>query len=524
MGADDEPPALVGPSRRPRGRTFTGCFTCRQRKVKCDEAKPRCSNCARRTGRKCEYPLEHGRAEQPLPLVLPRRRSTPPPAAELYAPYLAARYRAEIIERMVVGLLDAELKSQRVLSHRPAPSFADDILSKLPVPPGSPAHGLLQFLLSTLRRSFDAVDRDPDARLACSAAAFFAGALGPAPISLPHGHFNVLQLEYMHKVRSEAAGAPATGRLAATNITLLLSQMLDRRPGKWRLQLRATTEWAISRGGTGWVLGVAPPTMGYVGARLEILHPLPISLSADFNAALSVLASLTDGSLPIQLMPGPRHAWLLQSRALQLDLAPGMPDFFESMLGMPRVLVLSLASAVSLVSQRQAAAEQQQSDVVKDQVEHEVATLRMELEHIWPVRLAARQDGRRIQYGGQIWRLAILILVMHKAQGLATGSPDLSAAVAAVLELLSEAAVDGTGLSGWLWPVLIAACAAREPDTRAALRRLIPHCTSAVGQHDHSDVANGLLDAVYARHDAGDPEYHVREALADHPDLDVILM
>ncbi|WOO81846.1 uncharacterized protein LOC62_04G005363 [Vanrija pseudolonga] len=492
-----------------------------------DWTQPRCSNCARRKGRECEYPLQSSSLHQPDPqlvVLTPRRRSpSPAPIAhELYQPYLAAQYRKEIIDRMVVGLLDAELKSQRMLSHR-RPSLADNILSKLPVPPESPAHSLLQYLLSTLRRSFDAVDVDPDARLACSAAAFFAGSLGQ-PLSLPHGHFNVLQLEYMHKVRSEAAAAPATGRLAATNVTLLLSQMLDRTPGKWRGQLRATTEWAISRGGTGWVLGVAPPAMGFSGPRKEILHPLPIALSADFNAALSVFASLTDGSLPIQIMPGPRHAWLLQSRALQLDLAPSMPDFFESMLGMPRVLVLCLANAVSLVSQRQAASEQQQSDVVKDQLEHEAATLRMELEHIWPVRLAARQDPRRIQYGGQIWRLAILILVIHKAQGFSTASADLSGAVTAILELLSEAAVDGTGLSGWLWPVLLAACATRDAKQRAALRDLLPLCTSSVGQLDHSDVANTILDTVYTHHDAGDPDYHVREAIHDHPDIDVILL
>ncbi|KAL2831445.1 hypothetical protein BDW59DRAFT_169709 [Aspergillus cavernicola] len=34
----------------------TGCLTCKQRRIKCDEAKPDCGNCSR-TGRHCEYPV-----------------------------------------------------------------------------------------------------------------------------------------------------------------------------------------------------------------------------------------------------------------------------------------------------------------------------------------------------------------------------------------------------------------------------------------------------------------------------------
>ncbi|KAH7057350.1 fungal-specific transcription factor domain-containing protein [Macrophomina phaseolina] len=37
---------------RPRNRTFTGCWKCRSRKVKCDEAKPACNNC-QRIGAEC---------------------------------------------------------------------------------------------------------------------------------------------------------------------------------------------------------------------------------------------------------------------------------------------------------------------------------------------------------------------------------------------------------------------------------------------------------------------------------------
>jgi hypothetical protein len=42
-----------------RRRTKTGCWTCRTRKLKCDEARPKCSQCARsRPPRECSYPEE----------------------------------------------------------------------------------------------------------------------------------------------------------------------------------------------------------------------------------------------------------------------------------------------------------------------------------------------------------------------------------------------------------------------------------------------------------------------------------
>ncbi|THZ64057.1 hypothetical protein D6C85_08760 [Aureobasidium pullulans] len=39
---------------RPRTRSKNGCWTCRQRKVKCDEKRPRCSPCIR-LGKECQY-------------------------------------------------------------------------------------------------------------------------------------------------------------------------------------------------------------------------------------------------------------------------------------------------------------------------------------------------------------------------------------------------------------------------------------------------------------------------------------
>lgn len=40
------------PGKQKRSKTFTGCFTCRSRKIRCDLTKPHCRNCSK-TGLVC---------------------------------------------------------------------------------------------------------------------------------------------------------------------------------------------------------------------------------------------------------------------------------------------------------------------------------------------------------------------------------------------------------------------------------------------------------------------------------------
>lgn len=48
------PPRHPRPQQpRKRTKTFTGCWTCRSRKIKCDETRPRCSQCSAK-GLDCE--------------------------------------------------------------------------------------------------------------------------------------------------------------------------------------------------------------------------------------------------------------------------------------------------------------------------------------------------------------------------------------------------------------------------------------------------------------------------------------
>lgn len=279
---------------------------------------------------------------------------------------------------------------------------------------------MIQYHALVLRRNFDDLDVDPESRLVCSTIALFAAggvrgletAASASASTTGHGLAS-LHDEYLHKVRAKThLPVPATGKLASASVTLFLNQLLERVPGKWRDQVRVNVDWSMARGGPGWILGLTPPITGYTGERRlasGFASPLALMLSADFNAILSVFggscettslthaASLIDGSLPTHLTTTPQEAWPLEARELQMKIVPALPDFFETMVGMPRIMLMPLARVVGLVSRSRAVSGQSLS--VREQLEHDVASLRLELEAIWPARLAARQDERRIQYG-----------------------------------------------------------------------------------------------------------------------------
>lgn len=199
-------------------------------------------------------------------------------------------------------------------------------------------------------------------------------------------------------------------------------------------------------------------------------------------------ASLTDGSVPTYVTLDP--SWLLASRAFQVKLSPSSPDLFEALLSAPRILMPTLARAVALSSRRAALAGQ--PDLLAEEVEHDATSLRTELELVWPARLATRSDPRVVQYGGRAWRIAILVLVMHQGQGFSPRSPEVIARVAEFVELASEAVADLSTVDGWLWAILIVACAA-SVEHREVLRYLASLSRSPVGERDNIHTDNVRL-------------------------------
>lgn len=144
---------------------------------------------------------------------------------------------------------------------------------------------------------------DFESRLLCTATAYFAGKISMGTNSVPEATQDVYA-QYMSMVRhksrasrdaadtapwSSTGQVPVTGKLAAAGFTLFLSQVLNPAPGKWKEQLAVGVEWAETRGGPGWVLGVSPARPGHAGGEPVNVQPLAMTMYSDMTALLCVL-------------------------------------------------------------------------------------------------------------------------------------------------------------------------------------------------------------------------------------------
>lgn len=169
---------------------------------------------------------------------------------------------------------------------------------QLPVAPQSQLRLLLDHHATLVRRSFADLE-DAENRLLCSSTAILAANASSASYRARGGadRRNTLLAHYLglvqRKTTSTAAPPPVNGKLGATGFTLFLSQVTTPLPGRWREQLKAGVEWALARGGPGWVIGVTPPNPGYRGGDLRILEPLGMAVYSDFTALLAVLGEST---------------------------------------------------------------------------------------------------------------------------------------------------------------------------------------------------------------------------------------
>ncbi|RDW90768.1 Zn(II)2Cys6 transcription factor [Aspergillus mulundensis] len=65
------------PDQKKHKRTRSGCFTCRSRRIKCDETRPVCDRC-RKGNRECVYPSTTGPASKPAPRSVAKAKASRP--------------------------------------------------------------------------------------------------------------------------------------------------------------------------------------------------------------------------------------------------------------------------------------------------------------------------------------------------------------------------------------------------------------------------------------------------------------
>ncbi|KAK4684549.1 hypothetical protein P7C73_g5624, partial [Tremellales sp. Uapishka_1] len=308
-------------------------------------------------------------------------------------------------------------------------------------------------------------------------------------------------------------------RNAGSNLIVLMCLVADPTPQNWpATTVHQGIDVVFLRGGPGFILGVSPPLPGYDRGPVHVFQPLHLALLTEFGAMLELFVCLIEGTAPIA-MTVTRPCWLGPARVAQLRVCPTLPDAVEDMFGIPRCLVPTFAHTLVLVSQLENATKMH----LHEQLELEAATLRAELDHVWPPRLT-QGACTRIQYGGRILHLSTLILMIHRLKGLPTSSPELQWHVKALLDLCLEAVASIGHLSGWIWFITIGACAAESTQQRDAFTRLLSFARSPIGERDSTYVAVQILARVWLSHDLGMPRYHIPDAVRDDPSLRVLML
>ncbi|WVQ84785.1 hypothetical protein IAT38_006942 [Cryptococcus sp. DSM 104549] len=546
-----------GHPKRKRVRSVMGCLLCRRRRVKCDEKRPKCTNCIRHPLRVCEYEYDPPAEPQPsqpsqpssnVSDVVDQQASTSAVASSSQVTIaneeqrvsafrdesLPVMYQAESTMQ-VARAMAQELNSITLLnpvSMADTASLADAFLTKLPMSTLTNFASLLIFHSALVRQCFASLADDSEARLLCTATAVLSvRPTGPLAAASPSGSSwasaGVRRADvfsaYVRHVRAKKDNV-LTGKLAGVGFTLLLCEALDPTPVAWREQLHIMVERSIDRGGPGWVIGVGQPLLGYKGGTLVNRQPLSFALYAEITAVTEIYACLTDGTIPLLLSPQrhDRFSWLVASRAAQVKVsATRIPDSIETMFGVPRILIAGFAAAVALVAKHGAG--ENEDDAIRESLEFEVDAFRSELENVWPARLDGRRDDRRLQYGGRLWRIALILLIMHKAQDYPLNSMELTPYVDAAYEICLEALSEIGHLAGWLWPILIIACACSDKTLRQEFLRLLRYAKGPVGDRDNFDVSQRMLTLIWFYHDIGQEKYHLREAVRDDPSLDILI-
>ncbi|WVQ95854.1 hypothetical protein IAU59_002953 [Kwoniella sp. CBS 9459] len=582
--AEDEGLTMSGKLKRKRIRSVMGCTLCRKRRVKCDEKKPKCTNCARHPLRVCEYEFDVPQEGSSIPQVTPplgpntsfddtspqnfgttsfasssKAALCNPSPLRLQESPSPAVYQEYLSDRQVVRGMSVELRSMSVLNPLSMPDpvgLADAFLTKLPMSSHTAFPSILTFHAALVKQCFGSLTSDSHSRLLCTATAVLSSRPSSTLAITDKSPIRSRRPDVFHRylqLGKEQTGNIITGKLGAVAFTLLLCEALDPTPSHWREQVRIMVSRSVHSGGPGWVIGVTDPLPGYTGGQLINAQPLCMALYSELTAMLEICACLTSGGTPILL--GSSHEkrpWHLASRAAQLKAsassAAPIPDAIEIMIGIPRSMITAFARAVAVVSMTDdvmAARSPTRLDYERDHqdlhcgmegaddhdhVNHEVEALKMELEFIWPKRLDKRDSDRRMWYGGRLWRLALLTLLSQKAQHLPLDSMELRTYIDAFLQLCYEALSELGHLAGWLWPIIIAACACPAststtlPNQRQSFLSLLSHAKSAIGDTDRSAHATRLLNTIWFYHDLGDPSFHLKDAIKLDPSLDVLIL
>ncbi|KAL4807104.1 hypothetical protein BDV18DRAFT_112694 [Aspergillus unguis] len=117
------------PDQKKHKRTRSGCFTCRSRRIKCDETRPVCERC-RKGNRECVYPSPTtGAASKPAPRSAAKSRSSRPQSHESDASGSVEADEARVLEPIADAAEDEDFEHSPGSSTYPSPITTESIAS-----------------------------------------------------------------------------------------------------------------------------------------------------------------------------------------------------------------------------------------------------------------------------------------------------------------------------------------------------------------------------------------------------------
>ncbi|KAH7230387.1 fungal-specific transcription factor domain-containing protein [Fusarium solani] len=234
------------PTPRRRGRTFTGCWTCRERRVKCDENRPACSRCLS-AGRTCQgYHLKlswvtaHGAIER-----------APRAASQASAPETSERRTpAPSIQRPMQQA--THTSGHRLLLHHWSTYLCDAFM------PLSSVNNPLRPLTAIVDETH-AAEGNPASlailHMLCASSATHLARAGVADLELDatqHENLAFLWLRRALKAAQEGEGGMDPYRILAAITLCVVHESIKGTSSLWRIHIHAGLRWLRNCQGSLW--------------------------------------------------------------------------------------------------------------------------------------------------------------------------------------------------------------------------------------------------------------------------------
>ncbi|BFZ65256.1 hypothetical protein YB2330_006419 [Saitoella coloradoensis] len=462
-------------------RTRTGCFQCRQRRKKCDQAKPSCTSCGER-GWTCEYPVPTDgptRANTPCDPLSPRRQSVDGLASAIVGGVPAA---AEQPCAALVAHNTFPVSSP--INPMAQPFYNMLSFSALPSVPGAhlnsvSSQSLIQYFLNSASTllAFSSGSDNPFHKyfLPMLFSSHQEGAMERALYAFASKHRQQLLPELalaheegagwltwqtkaveglMEEIRQSGVGGTSEERTLSTILLLVYTEIADGGGGAATL---AHLKGAFS------IIRNSPPSLGTQGGNWRFLKKI--------FWYFDIVAALCMGTCPLS------DAMYAQTASQLVSKGEAVDDVF----GLSGSLWPIIAKLCRVAAAASGQAMSWGSPTVKHEEDPLIAAAQgraywlSEAEQLeqdflnWqqPGSNTADPEWHSVVQAAEAWRYAALIYLYRRLYNLPACHMSVQGCVTPALNCLSKICTFGGRMAALLWPVVVVACECVTQSDRA---------------------------------------------------------